>query len=400
VIFRVGQPYSWGSVERLARKGAVIGIYMLDTISLDCTQLTSPKLYDLWQFALVHSDLIVTPSKQSMNQLMTRFQLPERVTRLEALHSLDLSDYALAGAGGTTPENAQSTLLVIGNHFPHKYLVPTANALAEAFPDRTIVALGQTKAAFQEPFNPYGLPDLSSATNLVGTVVGHYTDAEFSAFYATASVIVFPSHYEGFGYPVMNALAARRPIFVRRLPVFDELWEGQGRNPNIHFYETTAELIAQLQAIPVWTEPTESLCGDNGIARCAREIRAGIDTALANAYYRAIVERVRAVNFANGLSGDLAALPPAPKREPEPELEPEPEPAGPIAEPPPSPASEADKAASFLAARIEWLARGLFRDPFFLQVSRAIFRLGVRPAFRVLRGLRRLARGAAQRNAG
>jgi GT2 family glycosyltransferase len=371
VIFREGQPYDWKSVERLVLKGAVIGIHMLDTISLDCTQLTSRPLYNIWQFALSQGDFFVAPSGQSMTHIVNRFDIPEQVTRVTSLLSLDLNDYQLNSVSSTArkPSVNQGALLVIGNHFPHKYLVPTANALADAFADRKVVALGQNKPNLDPPFNPYGLPSLNLAVNLVGVEVGHYTDAEFSAFYLEADAVVFPSHYEGFGYPVLNALAARRPIFVRRLPVFEELWEGQARNPNIHFYETTADLVEQLRVIPPWREPVATPQADNGTARSAREIRAGLEAALGKADYRTIVGRVRAAQFAAELWPTLAT---------------------PTITPSPSYSmSAADRAAYYLAVRIEWVARRLFRIPFFFAASRMAFRLFVRPALRIVRILRR-----------
>jgi hypothetical protein len=371
VIFREGQPYDWKSVERLVLKGAVIGIHMLDTISLDCTQLTSQSLYNIWQFALAQGDFFVAPSGQSMTHIVNRFDIPERVTRVTSLLSLDLNDYLLNSFGSPAPKPPakRGTLLVIGNHFPHKYLVPTANALADAFADRKVVALGQNKSNLSPPFNPYGLPSLSSAVNLVGVEVGHYTDAEFSAFYFEADAVVFPSHYEGFGYPLLNALAARRPIFVRRLPVFEELWEGQARNPNVHFYETTADLVEQLQVIPAWQEPATMPRGDNGTARSAREIRAGLETALAKANHRTIVERIRAVQFVAELSTVLQS---------------------PTITPSPSYSTEiADKAAYHLAVRVEWLARRLFRKPAVFRASRAMYHHVLRPALYIWRQRRR-----------
>ena len=370
VIFREGQPYDWKSVERLILKGAVIGFHMLDTISLDCTQLTSQSLHNIWQFAFAHGDFFVAPSGQSMKQIVNRFDIPERVTQVTSLLSLDLNDYQLDSSVSAAKTPAKrGTLLVIGNHFPHKYLVPTANALADAFADRKVVALGQNKPNLSPPFNPYGLPSLSSAVNLVGIEVGHYTDAEFAAFYLEAEAVVFPSHYEGFGYPLLNALAARRPIFVRRLPVFEELWEGQARNSNVHFYETTADLVQQLQVIPAWQEPATMPQGDNGTARSAREIRAGLETALAKANYRTIVERIRAVQFVAELSTVLES---------------------PTIAPSPSYSTEmADKAAYHLAVRVEWLARRLFRRPAVFRASRAIYHRVLRPALYIWRQRRR-----------
>jgi len=376
VIFREGQPYDWRSIEQLVLKGAVIGIEMLDTISIDCTQLTSQALFNIWQFSMTHSDLLVAPSAQSMTQVVNRFQIPERMVRVESPLSLDLGDYRLSKAEATAKSAArQAVLLVIGNHFPHKYLVPTANALARAFADRKVLALGQTKPSMAEPFNPYGLPNLNNDVNLVGIDVGHHTEEEFAAFYTDSDVIVFPSHYEGFGYPLMNALAAKRPVFVRRLPVFEELWESQARNPNVHFYETTADLIERLRVLPGWQEPQANPAPGNGAERSAREIHAGIKAAIARADYRTIVDRLRAVQFMT----EMAAIP---SWAPLPDA---------LAIRPHVPSTPQDKAARFLAERMELVARKIFRSRLLYGALRLIFRLTLRPLLILRHALRRHA---------
>ena len=273
-IFRVGQPFQWNTVERLLLKAAVIGIYMLDTISIDCTQLTSPDLFNIWQSAFTYGDFFVAPSAQSLRQIGLRFQIPVRMARGHSLHSLDLADYRLGTPASIAikPQPEGGGFLIIGNHFPHKYLVPTANALARSFPDRKVVALGQPKTAAPADCNPYALPALSDAVNLTGVHVGELSDDQIASFYADAEAVIFPSHYEGFGMPILEALAAKRPVFVRPLPVFLELWEGLNRDPNIHFYDTTAELVDSLVALPRWVEPPPRL--DEG-AR-VRRVRFGI----------------------------------------------------------------------------------------------------------------------------
>lgn len=359
-IFRVGQPYDWNTLQRLVMKGAVIGIYMLDTISIDCTQLTSPTLFNLWQFALSHVDLMVALSRQTGEQLNRRFRIPESVVQVRSLLSLNVADYCLGDAAARR-DGLPTTLLVLGNHFAHKYTAPTANALAAAFPDRSIIALGQTKPKRQTASEPLAPQGLGPAENLTGLAVGKVSDADLARFYAEADAVIFPSHYEGFGIPVLNALAARRPLYVRRLPVFEELWEAQARNPNIHFYETTDDLIRQLQQIAAWDARAPIPAQDNGADRSAREIRAGLETALARIDYRHIVDRIRAVQF----PGQIA-------------------PQG--ADSRPMPDQPAAFAARFLAVRVERIARWLFELP--------VLFAGVRLVARAIRGVVRLLRGA------
>lgn len=356
VIFREGQPFDWLANQRMVRKGAVIGSHMLDTISLDCTQLTSPELFNIWQFAFRYSDFFVAPSEQSMRQIEMRFQIPAGVTRMSSLLSLDLGDYrhGTVDASAAPPQPGRGVLIVIGNHFPHKYLVPTANALAAAFPERKVVALGQSKRGTETPFNPYALPELADAVNLDGANVGQLTDDQIGAFYAQADVVIFPSHYEGFGIPLLEALAAKRPVFVRPLPVFKELWEGHQRNPNIHFYETTDDLVRLLREVPQWQVPPAPPL-DEGAGRTAREIRAVLEAALLKADYRGIAERIRAVQRDNT-------------------------PAAPVL----IPMSPAESSVRFCGEKAEAVARWFFRERWRYVFFRTVFRVVLRPVARLV----------------
>ncbi len=303
-IFRVGQPYDWNVVERMIVSGAVLGVYMLDTISIDCPQLTSQYLYNMWQFTLDHIDLLVTQSHQTEAQFLARFTVPADTARLVSLHSLDLADYVLPVAADTAGllERKRQRILVLGNHFHHKFVARTANALAAAFPDRLIVALGQAAAKADETIDPMAVPALDRIANITGMSVGALSDAEIGLQYAASDVIVFPSHAEGFGFPVLNALASKRPVLLRRLPVFEEIWQALGKPPNIRFYESTTELIELLAELPRWVE-WEPPSG-NGAERSAREIKAALNKALEEADYNRIVRRIRAVQMTSEFMGN------------------------------------------------------------------------------------------------
>jgi glycosyltransferase involved in cell wall biosynthesis len=301
-VFRVGQPYDWNVVERLVMSGAVLGVYMLDTISIDCPQLTSQFLYNMWQFTLDHVDLLATQSHQTQSQFLARFAVPPTTARVVSLHSLDLADYVLPAAGGSAVRGHQPRILVLGNHFHHKYVARTANALAAAFPERTVVALGQGMPEGDATADSTAVPALENLPNLIGIAVGALSDIEIGSQYAACDVVVFPSHAEGFGFPVLNALAARRPVLLRRLPVFDELWRALGETPNIRFYESTTELVAMLEDVPDWVA-WEPVAG-NGAERSTRELKAALDGAMAHADYQRIVRRIRAVQLASSLATD------------------------------------------------------------------------------------------------
>jgi len=51
----------------------------------------------------------------------------------------------------------------------------------------------------------------------------HVRDAQLSALYAHAEVLVMASHGEGYGLPVVEALSRGLPVLARDLPVFREI---------------------------------------------------------------------------------------------------------------------------------------------------------------------------------
>lgn len=340
IVFRVGQPYDWNTMERLATAAAVLGIYMLDTISIDCPQLTSARLYNMWQFAIEHADIVVAQSRHTADTFASRFRFPAGAAPVVVRHSLDLADYALPTGNGAS---RQGRVLVLGNHFHHKYLAPTANALARALPGAEIVALGLATPGQEGALRE---PALDRLPNLRGVPVGALSDERIGLEYAAAGTVVFPSHAEGFGFPLLNALAARRPVFVRRLPVFLEAWEALGRPRNIHFYDTTAELAAALAVPPTWQDDPTAVSGP-GTAAVARDLRAELDAALDRADYWRVVHRVRDIQFVSDMANGR--------------------------EPPSN--DRAALAARFLADRVEHVARVMLRAPLLYGFARKSFRL-------------------------
>jgi glycosyltransferase involved in cell wall biosynthesis len=59
-------------------------------------------------------------------------------------------------------------------------------------------------------------------------IVNGASDAAVAALYAGCRLLVFPSRYEGFGIPILEAMAAGRPMALSDLPVFREIMDGEG----------------------------------------------------------------------------------------------------------------------------------------------------------------------------
>jgi glycosyltransferase involved in cell wall biosynthesis len=59
------------------------------------------------------------------------------------------------------------------------------------------------------------------------TLASGLSDMEVSCAYALCDLFVFPSTYEGFGIPILEAMVAGRPMALSDLPVFREITEGR-----------------------------------------------------------------------------------------------------------------------------------------------------------------------------
>ncbi len=352
LIFRIGQPYDWNAVQRLCLSGAVLGVYMLDTISLDCPRLASTRLQNLWQFTMDHFDVLATQSRQTDRAMRLRLRIPERMVCVVSPHSLNLDDYHRTYG---PPRARPVSLLVTGNHYDHKYVAPTCNALARAYPGRKVVALGMCADPKLREGEAPPPGQLMKLPNLAGQAAGSMAEADLVRLYADATAVVFPSYAEGFGFPTLNALAARRPLFARRLPVTLEIWRALGSSANVHFYDTTEELIEKLRQVPEWQ--TEPPLQEQDRLRPAREIRAAMETALENVSYARIATRVQAMQFASDAAN--LATPPA--------------------------VGEVDVAARLVAVRLENVAQRAFQRKWVFGATR----LAVRSVRRV-KGVARL----------
>jgi GT2 family glycosyltransferase len=313
-IFRFGQPFDWYSLERLIPKAAAIGVFMLDTISLDCANLTSPGLSELWAFTVEHLDLLAVTSELTGAQVERRLPVPDDVLRLQSLHSLDISDYRLPTEDDVAAPAPPGFVFVVGNHFWHKEAAATVNALAEADPQRIVVVLaGPTEPEPAADAGRYAPVGLKPYPNVKKLNAGELSHAEIGAVYRDAAAIVFPSHYEGFGFPLLNALAAKKPVFIRPLPSFEEIVRRVGEDPNIHVFQTTAELVQRLRKPIAWREAGAAAGRPGDGRRAAEDIGHALDRMIAGAQNERIVRRIRDLKTLQG----FAALRPAPPIMPE-----------------------------------------------------------------------------------
>jgi len=114
---------------------------------------------------------------------------------------------------------AEPFLLSVGNFLPHKNF-HVLLGLVERLPGRRLVVAGKHAT-------PYGdfLRREAAARGLDGRVVlpGEVSDGERQWLYEHCEAFVFPSLSEGFGFPVLEAMQAGRPVFMARATSLPEI---------------------------------------------------------------------------------------------------------------------------------------------------------------------------------
>jgi glycosyltransferase involved in cell wall biosynthesis len=161
------------------------------------------------------------PSAQAVAAVRARYALPESyllaVGHLEARKNLPLliDAVALLRAQGTP-----RPLVIVGND-------------------------GGARGAIRNQIAEHGLTDLV-------TVIEHADDAAVRALYAGCEMLVFPSRYEGFGIPILEAMATDKPMVLADTAVFRELTSGQGVYFPVDDAQAAADAIER-----TWHAPTE-----------------------------------------------------------------------------------------------------------------------------------------------
>lgn len=119
-------------------------------------------------------------------------------------------------------------VLVIGNWYDHKQVRPATMALAPGpYPVIAMTDLGADAEALQ---SVHGIPS------------GSMSDALIADLYDHAAAAVFPSAYEGYGLPLLEAAVRGLPTVVCRTAVVDEVVETVGLSELVTFFDDFAQL--------------------------------------------------------------------------------------------------------------------------------------------------------------
>jgi glycosyltransferase involved in cell wall biosynthesis len=176
--------------------GCPVVINLLDAIPWVVPGYRLPKPYDLLeQRAVRRADLVLTLSQSAREDIERVFGLPRTKIRVIPLGGPALDP---------EPSSKEPYFLFVGGTERRKNL----GAVLEAFSSIDGFELRVVGANTASPVHD------SKREQSGVRWLGHVSEEELVELYRHASALVFPSRYEGFGLPVLEAMARRTPVIA------------------------------------------------------------------------------------------------------------------------------------------------------------------------------------------
>jgi glycosyltransferase involved in cell wall biosynthesis len=218
----------WG-VGRLA-------VTLHDILALRRPELVFPTAAGKWAWrikehlAVAQADLVVTVSQSAGRDIRRWFRLPpQRVAVVTEGPAEAFADFlhkpvdraagdAVMARLGLAPD--ARFVLYVGGFGPHKNIPRLLEAFAGVaaaadLTDVRLVLVGDTGGAKDNFHSEYPrLAERAARPDLAGRVVfaGFVPDAELAHLYARCRFLAFPSLWEGFGLPAVEAMACGAPV--------------------------------------------------------------------------------------------------------------------------------------------------------------------------------------------
>jgi glycosyltransferase involved in cell wall biosynthesis len=233
--------------------------------------------------------MILTPSESTRRDVVRLLGAqPERVRVIPYAASPRFRPAAAA------PERLQALhgvrppyFLYVGTLEPRKNLVRALRAFARVrheLPQHRFVLVGERGWKYQEILREARRPELAERVSFLGYVA----EEHLPPLYSNATALVYPSLYEGFGLPVVEAMACGAPVLTSRSSSLVEIADGCAL-----LVDPTDEgaLADGLRALGTNEELRRSLA-QRGLARAATYSweRTGRETVAA---YRAVHQALR-----------------------------------------------------------------------------------------------------------
>ena len=218
-------PYHLGAaLTGRARRYSIVHDCILEADAAFAPDARTRRLYALLTHAVVRRTTVLTPSRASADEITRYYH-----RRVADGHVLP---WGVDPAFGETPAapavvGDQSIpdrfYLHVGARRPHKNVQLLIRMLQLLPPDEYLVAVGTSDARWPDPVSKLA-SELGVQERLIQ--LPKVTEAELKGLYAGALAFVYPSLVEGFGLPLLEAMAAGAPVVASDIAVFQEVAAG------------------------------------------------------------------------------------------------------------------------------------------------------------------------------
>lgn len=229
----------------------------------DLAQFRLPTLFPAWKRALggvvlrsavSRARRVVADSRFTRDDLAARF--PAAAAKMEVVHlgvGGDIATHAPSEAALARASELAPFLLVVGNQKPHKNLGAALQVLARLRGERPglrLVVAGRHYPG-DEPLatRARGLGVEDAVVDL-----GAVDDDLLRALYGSAECLLFPSYFEGFGLPVLEAMAWGLPVVASNRASIPEAVGDAGLMADPDDWDAMAEAVRSLRPGPLRDE--------------------------------------------------------------------------------------------------------------------------------------------------
>ncbi len=187
LAFKPCQIFTWRDFSRMNQLAPRLCFTLLDIIAVRCSYLSDAGRHHIVRWTAELSDHLFSISAATRTDFEAYYGIQKEMTTIHLAGTNQVNDCASGG----------DYILVVGNSFAHKAVQPAADALSGAGKIRVL-----------------GGGNVKSGSSVEVVASGLLRASELRKLYSGARVVVYPSQYEGFGLPILEALSFGKPVIA------------------------------------------------------------------------------------------------------------------------------------------------------------------------------------------
>ncbi len=221
--------HAGGTIPLVRATPALLTIHDLQPLLLPDNFSRVKQWYLRWRLpaSARRSRLVVTLTEYTRRTIVERLGVPEeRIAIVSPGYTAALAEEPV-GDPGARYDITGPFFLYPAITYPHKNHELLVKAFAKVVATRPDALLVLThRAAQMEPF----LTELAASLGVTERIrrLGHIDRGDLNWFYRHATAVTFPSHFEGFGLPVLEAMGHGCPVIAANTTALPEVVGGCG----------------------------------------------------------------------------------------------------------------------------------------------------------------------------